>query len=164
MREGALDQTMREWAETIPSEVRKDTLWKVEAYRLGLFVSDTAWDDVTALSRDIRTRSLSDQLHRALGSISANIAEGYSRGGGRDRARFLEYALGSAREARDWYVKSRRVLDPDRVAAQLDVLTSVIRLLLVMIRDQRDVHLREPTVTYASDPRALADDGTDAPD
>ena len=164
MRDPRLAAAVREWEETMPRSVRNDVLWRVEAYRLGLYVCDVAWDDVTALSQDVRTRSLSDQLHRALGSISANIAEGYSRGGGRDRARFLEYALGSAREARDWYVKSRRVLDPDRVAAQLDVLTSVIRLLLVMIRDQRDVHLREPAVTYAPDPRALADDGTDAPD
>ena len=101
MREGALNQAVRDWAETMPSELTSDTLWKVEAYRLGLFVSDTAWEDVTALSRDVRTRSVSDQLSRALGSISATIAEGYSRGGGRDRARFLEYALGSAREARD---------------------------------------------------------------
>ncbi len=38
-----------------------------------------------------------------VGSIRANIAEGYSRGTGKDRARFYEYALGSARESRDWY-------------------------------------------------------------
>ena len=148
MREGALDLAVREWAETVPSELRGDTLWRVEAYRLGLFTCDTAWDDVTALSRDTRTRSLADQLNRALGSISANIAEGYSRGGGRDRARFLEYALGSAREARGWYVKARHVLTPRRVEAQVEVLTSIIRLLLVMTRDQRSVHLREPDTPY----------------
>ena len=151
MREGALNQAVRDWAETMPSELTSDTLWKVEAYRLGLFVSDTAWDDVTAISRDVRARSVSDQLHRALGSISATIAEGYSRGGGRDRARGLEYALGSAREARDGYVKSRRVLAADPIELQIGTLTSVIRLLLVMTRDQRTVHLREPDAPYAAD-------------
>lgn len=149
MRDPQLAVAVREWEASVPPTVREDMLWRVEAYRLGLYVCDVAWDDVTVLSEDPRTRGLSDQLYRALGSISANIAEGYSRGGGRDRARFLEYALGSAREARDWYVKGRRLLDRDRVEAQISALTSIIRLLLVMTRDQREVHLREPDVPYA---------------
>jgi hypothetical protein len=44
--------------------------------------------------------SVADQLHRSLGSISANLTEGYSRSKGLDRARFLEFALGSARKPR----------------------------------------------------------------
>ena len=146
MRDPQLALAVREWADSVPQAVREDTLWRMEAYRLGLYVCDAAWDDVTALSEDVRTRSVADQLHRSLGSISANIAEGYSRGGGRDR--FLEYALGSVQEARDWYVKSRRVLGERRVEVQVEVLTSVIRLLLVMTRDQRSVHLREPAAPY----------------
>ena len=151
MRDPQLATAVRDWAESIPREVREDLLWRIEAYRLGLYVCDQAWDDVTALSQDSRARSLADQLHRSLGSISANIAEGYSRGGGRDRARFLEYALGSAREARDGYVKARRVVGDDRAATQIGVLSSVIRLLLVMTKDQRSVHLREPDVPYSAD-------------
>ena len=151
MRDPQLAVAVREWTDSVPRAVRDGVMWKMEAYRLGLYVCDTAWDDVTVLSEDARTRSLSDQLYRSLGSISANIAEGYSRGGGRDRARFLEYALGSAREARDWYVKGRRVLDVERVRSQVDVLTSVIRLLTVMSRNERDVHLREPSVPYNLD-------------
>ena len=58
------------------------------------------WKDVTKLMEDRRTLGLSDQLYRALGSISANLAEGYSRGTGKDRERFYEYSLGSARESR----------------------------------------------------------------
>lgn len=60
--------------------------------------------------QDQRTRSLSDQLYWALGSVSANVAEGYGRGTAKDRAHFYEYALGSARESRDWYYKARHVL------------------------------------------------------
>jgi len=90
-----------EWEKAVPEEIKGDSLWKVEAYRLGLFIADVGWYDVTKLLRDKRTLGLSDQLYRALGSISANLAEGYSRGTGRDRARFYEYALGSARESRD---------------------------------------------------------------
>jgi four helix bundle protein len=70
--------------------------------------------------------------------VSANIGEGYSRRSGRDRARFYEYALGSAREARDWYYKARHVLD--RSKSSIIVCASspqIIRLLLTMIPRQR---------------------------
>jgi len=97
---------IEDWMETVPEEITNDTLWRVEAYRLSLFVTELGWRDATKLRQDGRTTGLSDQLYRALGSISANLAEGYSRGTGRDRARFYEYSLGSAREARDWYYKA----------------------------------------------------------
>lgn len=61
-----------------------DSLWKMKAYRLGLFAADVGWHDATKLMRAKRTLELSGQLYRALGSISANLAEGYSRGMGRD--------------------------------------------------------------------------------
>jgi four helix bundle protein len=81
--------TYEEWEGTVPQAITGDTLWEVKAYRLALFAADISWEDVTKLSKDQRTRALTDQLYRALGSIGANIAEGYSRGTGRDRARFL---------------------------------------------------------------------------
>src|SRR5512136_2267945 len=104
------------WAESVPNEIRDDSLWKMEAYRLALFAADLGWHDVTKLTGDRRTLDLAGQLYRALGSIEANISEGYSRGSGRDRARFYEYALGSVRESRGWYYKGRHVLG-DAVAA-----------------------------------------------
>jgi len=117
-----------EWAEAVPEVIKGDSLWKVEAYRLGLFVADVGWHDVTKLMQDRRTLGLSDQLYRALGSISANIGEGYSRGTGKDRARFYEYSLGSARESRDWYYKGRRVLGESVTRHRLGLLTQIIRL------------------------------------
>ena len=77
-----------EWLRSVPIAITGDPLWKVEAYRLALFVGELGWHDVTKLIKDKRTLELSDQLYRALGSIGANISEGYSRGGGRDRAHF----------------------------------------------------------------------------
>jgi four helix bundle protein len=47
---------------------------------------------------------------RSSGSISANIEEGYGRGLGRDYARFLSFARGSARETQGWYLRARRLL------------------------------------------------------
>jgi hypothetical protein len=85
-----------EWVKDVPAAITEDVLWKVEAYRLSLFISDICWLDVTKLMQDKRTLDLSNQLYRAIDSIGANIAEGYSRSTGKDRARFYEYALGSA--------------------------------------------------------------------
>src|SRR2546423_1824578 len=96
-----------EWEQTVLPEFKTDPLWKVQVYRLALFLGELAWPDVTLLSRDRRTVSLSNQLYRAVGSISVNVAEGYSRGTGKERARFYEFSYGSAREARDWYYKGR---------------------------------------------------------
>ena len=89
------------WQQSVPEAIANDTLWKMKVYRLALFASDIGWSDVTKLTGDRRTLAVADQLFRALGSEGANIAEGYSRGSGKDRVRFYEYALGSARESRD---------------------------------------------------------------
>ncbi len=66
---------------------------------MALFAADLAWYDVCRLAQDKRTIEVADQLFRAVGSVHANISEGYSRQSGKDQARFYEYALGSDREA-----------------------------------------------------------------
>lgn len=142
----------KEWEGLVPEEFKGDSLWRVEAYRLGLFVADLGWHDVTKLVRDRRTLRLSDQLYRALGSISANVAEGFSRGTGRDRARFYEYALGSARESRDWCYKARHVLGETVTQHRLSLLTQIVRLLLTMIPQQRGRTLRDQHSPYEIDP------------
>jgi hypothetical protein len=40
-----------EWLDTVPSEITNDPLWKLEVYRLALFVGDIGWNDVLALSQ-----------------------------------------------------------------------------------------------------------------
>lgn len=89
-----------EWLEEVPDAICDDALWRMQVYRLALFSADLARRDTCKLVEHPQMRSLSDQLYRAVGSISANISEGYSRASRRDQARFYEYALGSAREAR----------------------------------------------------------------
>jgi len=89
----------QEWEQEVPETLKADSLWKMSVYRYALFLNDLGWFDVTKLMQDRRTIGLSEQLYEALGSISANIAEGYSRGTGKDRAHFYEYALGSAARA-----------------------------------------------------------------
>lgn len=140
------------WEASVPEAIRGGALWRMTVYRRALYLRDLAWDDMTVLHRDGRTRRIADQLYRAVGSISANIAEGYSRGSGRDRARFYEYALGSAREARDWYYKARHKLGDDLATHRLDLLSEICRHLLGTIRNQAGRTLREPAVDY--DPSA----------
>jgi four helix bundle protein len=141
-----------EWLNSVPPEIRKDSLWKMEAYRLALFAADLGWHDVTKLMGDKRTIDVSSQLYRALGSIGANVSEGYSRGTGRDRARFYEYALGSARETRGWYYKGRHVLPEKVVEHRIGMLTGIIRLLLKMVPNRRGNILREDSPGYRCQP------------
>ena len=116
-----------------------------------MFIGDIGWYDVTKLMQDKRTFKLSDQLYRSLGSISANLAEGYSRGSGKDKARFYEYSLGSARESRDWYYKGRHILGEEVTNHRLALITQIIRLLLTMIPQQRRSAIRENSISYQSE-------------
>jgi four helix bundle protein len=126
-----------EWERSVPHDLTADAIWRRQDYRLATYVADVGWVDADQLSRHPATRALADQLYRALTSIGANLAEGYSRSGGADRVRFYEYALGSARESREWYYKARHVLSPNRAAKQCTVLTSIIRLILTAIPVER---------------------------
>lgn len=142
--------TFNSWKANVPESITADSLWKMKAYRLALFASDVCWRDVKTIAKERTMRSLADQLYRSIGSVSANLAEGYSRGSGKDRARFYEYALGSAREGRDWYYKARFVLGESVTEHRLSLMTSVVRLLLTMVPQQRGQRIREPNGTYAA--------------
>ncbi len=109
----------------------------MKAYRLSLFMSDLAWEDAGTLLAEPRARSSADQLYRAAANISSNFCEGYSRGTGKGRAIFYEYAVGSARETRDWYYKGRRVLSPEVVSHRLGLASTIIRLGLTMVDHER---------------------------
>ncbi len=141
------EEAIEAWEEQVPRPLKADSLWRVKAYRLALYLADMAWKDSMVLPKAAGGRALQDQLLRATGSIRANIAEGYSRGTGRDRAGFYEYALGSARESRDWYFKCRKALREEAVNARIDLLSEVIRLLLAMIPDPRQ-RTREQGADY----------------
>ncbi len=139
-----------EWVANLPKEITGDSLWKMEAYRLALFATEIGWHDVTELMKDRRTMGIADQLYRALGSVSANLAEGYSQHTGKSRAQYYQYSLGSAREARDWYYKSHHILKDEVVQHRISFLTQIIKLLLIMVPQQRGktLALREDKTTY----------------
>lgn len=137
-----------EWQASVNDEIKGDSLWKLEVYRLALFAAYISWQDALALNKTPLTRNLADQLYRAVCSISANIAEGYSRSTGKDRARFLEYSLGSAREARDWYFKSQHTLKEDVIKHRIGLLTQIIKMLSILTPNQRQKGIREEQPEY----------------
>ncbi len=137
-----------EWEKSVPGVIRSDALWKMKVYRLALFLSDVCWNDVSSLVIDQRTKPLSNQLYRAVGSIAANVEEGYSKQGGKDRTRFYEYALGSARESRGWYCRGRHVLGEKVFEHRAWLLTEIIKMLLSIVPVERTSKLCEEPVAY----------------
>ncbi len=154
-----------EWLKTVPEEIRGDPLWKQEAYRLALFAAGLGWSDTTKLFRDGRTVKLAAQLFDAVGSVGANISEGCSRGHGKDRARFYEYALGSALESGTWYFNGRHVLGDTVSRHRLQLHTQIIRLLLSMLPATRGFSLHEdsPPSSLTIEDDLLAVEASDLP-
>ena len=73
-----------------------------------------------------------------MGSISANLAEGYSRRIGIERARYYDYARATGREAKDWYFKGRLALGEAVVEQRHAVLERIIRILTGIIPRERE--------------------------
>jgi four helix bundle protein len=118
------------WESTAPASMRGDPVWRFHAYRVALFMLDRTGRDV----RDLRPRRVlsyqTDQLMRAVASISANISEGLGRSSAAERHRFFGIALGSLREAMTWYQAVSRELSPELVDLRLEQLTELRRLLI----------------------------------
>jgi len=88
------------------------------------------------------TRDVASQLIRALGSVPANFAEGYSRSSGLDRAKHFEYSLGSDRESVVWYEAAIPILGQHLVSDRQERLQEVMRSLLAMIPRERRRSIR----------------------
>jgi four helix bundle protein len=132
---------LADWATLhVPSVMREDTIWRLPGYRYALYLGDLAQlEDAPRVRRDYRTRRHLGQLLSAVGGISANIAEGYGRTTGPDRAKFFEYAESSAREARDWFYKVRHALEPTIALARIELLTRIMKILTTaIIRERAD--------------------------
>jgi four helix bundle protein len=137
-----LDEQIAQWEPTVTQEIRSDVLWRSAAYRMATFAADWIWPDITRLASDARTVEIAQQLYRAVSDIGASYSEGYSRGSGRDRCRFFEYSLGSAREARDWTYKSRHIIGPGRTAELIALLTRIVQIVTVTITRERPREIR----------------------
>lgn len=112
-------------------------VWRLVMYRLASYALHVGWQDANRLARSPLTAPIAAQLYRALGSIGANIAEGYSRSSGADRVRLYEYALGSARESLVWYRAAQPMLGESDFASRAQILQRIIATLLVAIPVER---------------------------
>lgn len=129
--------TYEEWELQVPKEIKADALWKMEAYRLALYLYDLAWEDCEKLLKDPRGREVTKQLIRSAGSIAANIEEGFGRGFGKEYAYFLRVSLGSTRETRGWYYRSRRLLPPAAIEHRINLLSQITALLVTAAHQQK---------------------------
>ena len=130
--------TYEEWPAQMPDSLKNDPIWKFEAYPKALLLYDLAWEDTDKLLKDVRGRKLAGQLIGSVGSISANIDEGFGRGIERgEYIQFLRYALGSARETRSWYYKARKLLTAEVVRHRIALCDEIIALLVVTIKQRR---------------------------
>jgi len=125
------------WELHSPPHLFGDPIWRLPAFRLSLFLAETAAVDAERLRQNRGGSHVGPQLERSIDSIGANIAEGYSRFSGRERARFYEIALGSAREAREWYRRATSMLGDEEVLERARLLTRVIKILVSAIPQER---------------------------
>jgi len=125
------------WAAQVPKSITGDSLWNFEVYRKALFLSDLAWHDSEKLLAESRGKGIAWQLVNSAGSVAANIEEGFGRGYGKDYARFLRVALGSARETRGWYYRGRHVFSPELVDHRLHLVDDIIAGLVITAEQQR---------------------------
>lgn len=91
------------------------------------------------LPKDESTRIIINQILRSAFSVGANITEGYGKYKGKEYSRFIQIALGSARETEYWL---ELLLDifPDFVAEinqTLSLNSETIKMLVVTLNKLR---------------------------
>src|SRR5687768_244568 len=121
-----------------PLTADPDLVSRMRVARVAGELLDVSWFDAEIVVANPITAIVAGQLYAALASLSANLKAGYSRSSGRDRARFFEYALGSARETEVWYQASKWLLTPDVLEERANSLAAIKRLLLAIIPRERD--------------------------
>jgi four helix bundle protein len=124
------ESEFRAWEATATESLRGDPVWKFHAYRVGLFLLDRAGKDARILHRLRAYPYQTDQLLRAVASISANIAEGLGRPSAAERSRFFGIALGSLREALTWYQAVSDKLPPEVAKERPEQFTELRKLLI----------------------------------
>ena len=112
----------------------KDGLDNNIFYQFSLELWDEFWSDSAILLNDVRGREIAKQMTRSVGSISANIEEGYGRGFGKEYPQFLRIARGSARESKGWYIKSKFLLQHTEIDTRIKKLDSIIAMITKSIQ------------------------------
>jgi four helix bundle protein len=125
------------WERICHPAITSDAIWKLDAYRASLFLIHVARQDMRLAMKHQFDAELSGQLLRAAASVSANLAEGFSRSTRADRLRFMDYALGSDRECMSRYTTAADVVPAETMSDRLILLARIRSLLLGLIRSLR---------------------------
>ena len=128
---------MPEPAKETPGGDKGDPLQRMRAYRLACELVSESWHDAETLTHHRTMEKVSGQLYAAVGSIAANLGEGYAHSSGKDRARIFEYALGSTRESIAWFRSAEPVLGTDVVTKRVEKLDEIRILLMAIIPRER---------------------------
>jgi len=97
--------------------------------------------DLYEVLRECRDFGMRDQMQRAAISIPSNIAEGCERGG-KDFARFLRIALGSAAELRTqmYIAKKIRMLPDSNFTVLISEVKDISKMLMGLKRSLENNH------------------------
>lgn len=131
--DSAVEQALAKWSQGIGPDETADPIWNLLAYRIARCLVDQAQADGMLLVAHVDPKTIG-QLSRAVGSIAANVAEGYSRRSAADRSRFYGYALGSSRETTVWYRSVAWCMEPRDLDLRMAFLTQERRLLMGMLK------------------------------
>jgi four helix bundle protein len=122
---------------------------KLDVYREAIAFCAWTGDLLNSISAKAAAK---DQLDRASTSIPLNIAEGNGKFSGKDRARFLEIARGSALECAACLdvLVARKLAAPDQIENAKENLARIVQMLMGMLRrfSERGDFLREDADQY----------------
>ena len=109
----------------------KDLIVWQKSHQLYLFVAT----DCLRFPRNRVVERLSYQLLGSAGSVSANIAEGYGRGGSKEFKQFLVIARGSLEETDNWLLKALelKLLKAEKYEEYLNLKIEIAKMLTVLI-------------------------------
>ncbi len=120
---------------TSPKHFTDLKVWRV-AHDLYLL----ALDDVNDFPNTKGAHILIDQLLRAIGSISANIAEGYSRKSTKHYISYLDNSIGTTNESENWYYKAKGAqwLHKDVVSIRVTTLSEIRKMSFGLIKSLKN--------------------------
>lgn len=111
----------------------EDRLDEIKFYQKVNELWDLCWNDTEILAKDFRGKEIAKQLIRSVGSISANIEEGYGRSFGKEYIHFLRISRGSTRESKGWYKKSKFLLEQNLITERTKILSEITAMITTTI-------------------------------